>query len=258
VGAFPDNGQALLAADGTTVFAGVIGSQILSAPVTGGAFKSLYITALAALAVDAEDLFSSAGNQITLCPAKDCRQPVKIATAADAPVDLAVSGDVYFLAGSRIQRVARTGGTPIDVLLEQPVDWTVDASGLTFSRASGIFQCPLDACTTQAKIADATAAGAVATSGSDVVWIDGTTLRKGALGAAPRDLATIGLNATSIAIGPGRVYWREANRIASCPRSGGVPSILASGRDAPATDLASDATSIYWMTSDNRILRFTK
>jgi hypothetical protein len=262
VGTLPDTGDVLLAADGKAVFAGSLGGQILEAPASGGTFDSLALTPVVGLAVDAQDLFWSAQAKIKRCPDKDCTQPVLVATTPDAPMDLVVAGDVYFLAGSRVQRVARGGGTPIDVLMERPVAWTVDASGFTFTRANGVYRCPAAGCTTPAQLAPATAGGALATTASDVVWIDGTTIRKGSIGpppGAPADLCAIGLDARSVVIGASRVYWREGNlRVAACPIGGGTPVVVAEGADAPATDLASDAGSIYWMTADRRVLRYAR
>jgi hypothetical protein len=263
VGVVPDDGEVILAADGVRVFAATKG-QVLAAPASGGAFESLIaLVNLHGLAVD-DDLFASAGQDITRCLAKKCDQPTAIVTFASAPTDLAVSGQLFFLAGSQVWRVARTGGTVAAALDEHPVAWTVDSAGFTFTRADGVYRCPSAGCAgaTAARLADATAGGAVATTSGEVFWVDGARLRRIPLGpplGAPSDLATTGLDARSLVVSDNRIYWREGNlRVVARPRAGGAAVTLASNADAPVTDLASDHASIYWMTSDRRVLRLAK
>jgi hypothetical protein len=268
LGKVPDTGDVTLAVDGRRVFVGIVNGQVLAMPVSGGDLTSLAVpSSLQSVAVDAVDLFLATGTQVLRCAAKSCALPETVAGSLSDPGGVATVGDdVYFAAGTSLLRAPRGGGATTVAASARPVAFVAAASALTFSLPDGIYRCPAGGCGSVAptRIAVAVAAGSLAVAGSDVLWLDGTALRRAAVPdppgpAAPQDLTTVGPAAESLVASASRVFWSERGaRVAACPRAGGVAVTLAAGDDAPATGLVADAASLYWVTADRRVMRLAQ
>jgi hypothetical protein len=268
VGAVPDTGPVSLAVDGERLFVGISGGQLLAVPVTGGALTSLALpTSLASIAIDATDLFLATDTKVLRCAAKSCALPQAVAEGLRAPTAIStVADDVYFLTDDGLRRAPRTGGTAVVAIAGRPTAYVADAAGITFSRADGISRCPAGGCgaALPTQLVAVTAPGALALEGGEVVFFDGPALRSAPLLEPPalapaRDLAGAGPSAGALVVSAARITWRETGlRVAACARAGGAPKTQVAGDDAPVSELVADATSIYWMTANRRLLRLAR
>jgi hypothetical protein len=191
-----------------------------------------------ALAVDATNVYWTAGSSVLQCSKTSCTTPAVLATDSATVQWLAVdatSVDWITHEGSAVARCTVGGCAQSPVVIPYENVWDIAAASPGARWAGGSY----------------------AVETTDVYWVDGKmllTCSLGSCGGASDEQAGSGV-LTDFAVGPriavdaASVYWHDLEGdIVRCPKPGcTTPTVVAHIPGVTVRDMASDGQYLYWV-----------